>query len=204
MTIQRKPRTCLLTIFLFCIAASAARAEVTRFEVKSRTDVPGYNYEKVVGRIHFAVDPRNPHNAVIVDLDKAQQDAGGKVTFSADLYMLRPKSGSSEVALIDIVNRGRLTFQGFSAVTGQDPIGDGFLLKRGLTVVAVGWEFDVAVNDNLLRLDAPIATDGGKPITGMVSALFVPDRQDPMVVSALAGYKPLDPASAESELNVRD
>jgi hypothetical protein len=100
MTIQRKLRTCLLSIFTFCIAVSAARAEVTQFEVKSRTDVPGYNYEIVIGRIHFAVDPRNPHNAVIVDLDKAQRDAGGKVSFSADLYMLRPKSGSSDTALI--------------------------------------------------------------------------------------------------------
>jgi hypothetical protein len=138
MTIQRKLRTCLLSIFTFCIAVSAARAEVTKFELKSRTDVPGYNYEKIIGRIHFAVDPSNPHNAVIVDLDKAQRDAGGKVSFSADLYMLRPQSGSSDTALIDIVNRGRLTFQGFSAVPGQDPVGDGFLLKRGLTVVAVG------------------------------------------------------------------
>src|SRR5215831_2788134 len=204
MTIQRKLQTCLLSIFTFCIAVSAARAEVTKFELKSRTDVPAYNYEKVIGRIHFAVDPSNPHNAVIVDLDKAQRDAGGKVSFSADLYMLRPKSGSSDTALIDIVNRGRLTFQGFSAVPGQDPVGDGFLLKRGLTVVAIGWEFDVAARDNLLRLDAPIATEGGKPITGMVSAMFVPDRPDAMVVNALAGYKPLDPASAESVLTVRD
>src|SRR5262249_48094163 len=145
MTIRRELRTCLLTVFAFCIAASAARAEVTQLEVKSRTDVPGYNYERVIGRIHFSVDPRNPHNAVIADLDKAQRDAGGKVSFSADFYMLRPKSGGSGTALIDIVNRGRLTFQGFSAVpAAQDPVGDGFLLKRGLTVVAVGWEFDVA------------------------------------------------------------
>ena len=79
--------------------------------------------------------------------------------------MLRPKSGSSDTALIDIVNRGRLTFQGFSAVPGQDPVGDGFLLKRGLAVVAVGWEFDVAARDNLLRLDAPIARSG-KPRVG--------------------------------------
>ncbi len=202
--IQRKLQTCLLTVFIFCMATSAARAEVTGFEVKSRTDVAGYNYEKVVGRIHFAVDPRNPHNAVIADLDKAQQDAAGKVVFSADLYVWKPKSGGSEVALVDIVNRGRLTFQGFSAVSGQDPVGDGFLVKRGLTVVAVGWEFDVAASDNLLRLDAPIATEGGKPITGMVSAMFVPDRPDPMVVNALAGYRAIDPASTESVLTVRD
>jgi hypothetical protein len=151
MTIQRKLRTCLLSIFTFCIAVSAARAKVTQFEVKSRTDVPGYNYEKVIGRIHFAVDPSNPHNAVIVDLDKAQRNAGGQVSFSADLYMLRPKSGGSDTALIDIVNRGRLTFQCFSAVPGQDPVGDGFLLKRGLTVVAVGWEFDVAARVRTCR-----------------------------------------------------
>ena len=30
-------------------------------------------YEKIVAKVHFAVDPNNPHNKIIVDLDKARR-----------------------------------------------------------------------------------------------------------------------------------
>ena len=204
MNVTRIARASRFTLALICLAVAPTSAEVTRLDVKSRTDIPGYNYERIVGRLHFAVDPANPRNAVVVDLDKAPRNAEGRVEFSADFLMLRPKSGGSSTALVDIVNRGRLTFGRFSASGGADPIGDGFLLKRGMTVVAVGWESDVVSSDSVLRIDAPIATDRGQPITGTASALFVPDRRDATVVTALAGYSPLDPMSAESVLTVRD
>jgi hypothetical protein len=204
MSVTQRMHAGWLVPTLIVLAVATSSAEVTRLEVKSRTDLPGFNYEKVVGRIHFAVDPTNAHNAVIVDLDKAKKNTAGRVEFSADFYMLKPKPGGTSGVLVDIVNRGRLTFGRFSSTGGADPVGDGFLLKRGFTVVAVGWEFDVASADGVLRLDAPIPTDRGQPITGMASALFIPDRRDPMVVTALAGYTAVEPNSQESVLTVRD
>lgn len=53
-----------------CLSATPARAEVVRLEVVSRSRVPGFEYEKVVGRLHFAVDPKQARNRVIVDLDQ--------------------------------------------------------------------------------------------------------------------------------------
>jgi hypothetical protein len=205
MTTVRTTRLGWLLI-LACLGAASARAEVTRLELKTRTDVPGFNYEKIVGRLHFAVDPANPRNRIVVDLDKAQQVADGRVEFSADFYMLRPKSGGAGTALVDIVNRGRLTFGRFAAGAGSsDPdIGDGFLMTHGFTIVAVGWEFDVTASDGLLRLDAPPATNGRDPLTGMVTGYFVPDRREPLRVTALSGYVPADPASPDSVLAVRN
>jgi hypothetical protein len=190
---------------LASLVSTPAKAEVVRLEVISRTHVAGYDYEKVVGRLHLAVDPKHALNRVIVDLNKAQTGSDGRVEFSADFYMLKPLSGGNGAVLVDIVNRGRLTFGHFNApAPTTDPIGDGFLMKRGFTVVALGWEFDVAAGNDRLRLDAPIPTDNGKPITGTASALFVPDGRDAMVVNALGGYKPLDPDTQDSVLTVRD
>src|SRR5271170_3495829 len=81
-------------------ASYGARAEVTRIEITSRTDVLAGRsfgdtgpYEKLVGKVHFALDPSHPRDGGIVDLDKAPRDATGRVLFSADLYALGPKDG---------------------------------------------------------------------------------------------------------------
>ena len=75
------------------VAASAtAHAEVTRVDITSRADVLAGKsfgdvgpYEKLVGRIHFALDPANPHSKAMPDLDKAPRNAKGLVEFSSDL-----------------------------------------------------------------------------------------------------------------------
>ena len=89
--------------------------------------------------------------------------------------------------------------------------GDGFLMRRGFSLVWVGWQFDIPGRAGLMGLDAPIATDQGRPITGRVRTTFVPNTADPtyplddMVRYAdTTRYPPLDPASAENRLTVRD
>src|SRR5256885_10762739 len=46
--------------------------------------------------------------------------------------------------------------------------GDAYLLQQGYTLVAVGWQFDVAKGRGLVGAELPIATDDGKAITGWV------------------------------------
>ncbi len=196
---------CLAFALLFAVPAFA---EVTRVEILSRADLTFAGYEKIVGRVFFTVDPKDPHNAVVVDLDKAPKNAAGKVEFSSDFYIVRPKSGGNGVAIVDIVNRGRKTvIPSFNRVGAmRDPdIGDGFLLRRGFTVVAVGWEFDVARDGDLVRISVPAATDGSTPITGIVKADFTPDNPGPSYrVNEVVAYTPVDAAAADSTLTVRD
>ena len=45
---------------MLMLCASVARAEVVRVDVAKRVDVGTSGYEKIVGTIHFAVDPKNP------------------------------------------------------------------------------------------------------------------------------------------------
>ena len=62
---------------------------VTHFEVTRRTPF-AFDYERVDGKLHFAVDPGHAANARIVDIDKAAREADGRVRFWADFVLLQP------------------------------------------------------------------------------------------------------------------
>jgi hypothetical protein len=196
-----------LTAALVALFAVDAVAEVTRVDVR-RADVGMSGYEKVVGTIHFAIDPRKPDNQVIVGLDKAPRNAAGLVEFSADLYILQPRdpARSNGVALVDVVNRGRkMTLNGYSRGGTLDPateadLGDGFLTRLGYTLVWVGWQFDVQRGNNLMGIDAPRAMG----VTTTVRAEFTPNDRNPNVtVADLVGY-PVMGDGTDASLTVRD
>src|ERR1700694_845021 len=91
----------LLGSSVLALAPAAIRAEVTRVEITSHQDIlvgKAFGtvgaYEKLSGKVYFAVDPNNPHNKIIADLDKAPKNAQGKVEFSADIFIVRPKDPS--------------------------------------------------------------------------------------------------------------
>src|SRR5882672_4997643 len=140
-----------LMVFVAALAPAMTRAEVTRVEISSRQDVLGGKafgtigaYEKLSGKVYFAVDPNNPHNKIIADVDKAHKNSQGKVEFSADLLIIRPKDAArgNGVALFDVVNRGRSGVlsvfnrgKGSSDPTTEADFGDGLLMREGYTVV---------------------------------------------------------------------
>ena len=181
---------CFLSIVIFLLSAARADAHVTRIEVISRTDVLDGRtfglagaYERIVGRVYFAVNPDNLHNKLIVDLDKAPRNAQGEVEFSSDLYLLKPKDinkGNGSV-LFEVSNRGGKGIlhlvNGFRPATPEGEYGDGFLMREGYTVAWVGWEFDVPDEGDRLKLIAPVIHDaGGKEIRGLVRSDFTPAR----------------------------
>jgi hypothetical protein len=188
---------------------SAVRAEVTRVDVATRADVAGAGYEKIIGTAHFAIDPKDPHNRVIVDIDKAPVNGSGRVEFSADLYILHPKDAarSNGIALVDVANRGRkMILNGFNRGAATDPatdadLGDGFLMKQGLTLVWVGWQFDVRRQGGAIGLEVPNAVG----VSGIVRAEFTPNSAaTEETVTDLAAYTPADPNGADTTLVVRD
>jgi hypothetical protein len=158
-----------------CLISASSFAEVTRVEVISRTDVAGYDYEQIKGKVYFSVDPKSPANQRIADIDKAPTGADGRVEFSADMLAFRPKSGGNGIALVDVVNRGTTTAFRLNRTAGANLVGDGFLMKQGFTVICIGWEFDVRAREGIIRIDVPVATDNGAAITGIVRAAFIPD-----------------------------
>ncbi|HET7827185.1 MAG TPA: alpha/beta hydrolase domain-containing protein [Anaeromyxobacter sp.] len=172
------------------LASFPASARVVRVEIATRADVADGKpfgdvgpYEKVVGRVFFAVDPAARQNRRIVDLDKAPRNAAGEVEFSADLFLLKPKdmarangallleiSNRGGKAILSIVNGGR----GAADPTAEADLGDGFLMRRGFVVAWLGWQFDV--HGEGVRLHAPVARDAdGSAIQGLVRSDFNPD-----------------------------
>ena len=203
----------IIGIVIACLAiAAAARAELTRVEVKTRADMGESGYEKIVGTAYFAVDPHDARNAVIVDVDKAPKNAGGLVEFSADFYILRPKDPArgNNAVLVDVLNRGgKPALTGFNRASGNnDPasdadLGDLFLQKRGFIVAWVGWEFDVTRSDGM-KIHVPLATENGKPIVGVVrGAATASSKTNELVIGDLAVYTPIDPNAADSQLTDR-
>ena len=197
-----------LTAVIVALFAVEATAEVTRVDVAKRADVGASGYEKIIGTIHFAIDPKDPGNQVIVGLDKAPRNASGKVEFAADLYILQPRDASrgNGVALVDVVNRGRkMTLNGYSRGGTLDPateadLGDGFLTRLGYTLVWVGWQFDVQRGNNLMGIDVPRAAG----VTVTARAEFTPnDRSPDVTVADLVGY-PIMGDGSDASLTVRD
>jgi Alpha/beta hydrolase domain len=203
-----------------------ANAHVTRVEVISRSEIADGQpfglagaYEKILGRVYFTVDPANPHNKQIVDIDKADRNAAGQVEFSADLFLFKPKDmdkGNGAV-LFEVSNRGGKGIE--YIVDGAHPndpnaeYGDGFLMRHGYTIAWVGWEFDVADQGDRLKLYAPVAHDpGDKEIRGLVRSDFTPAKtvEDMPLGHTLLGntggksYAVDDPASPKNVLTVRD
>ncbi len=215
----------LKTMLCVVLVAAPVGAEVVRIEVKTRADVlagqpfgTAGGYEKLSGKIHFAVDPRNAANQIIADLDKAPKNSAGQVEFSSDFYLIKPKDASrgNGTVLYEVSNRGGKAMIGFfnrAAAGSLDPqtadqFGDGFLLEQGFTLLWVGWQFDVPLRDGLVRVFAPVAREAdGRSIQGLVRSDFVPLER--MTQASLADREHLaypvanagDPANV---LTVRD
>lgn len=170
----------------------------TRIEITARTtfaDGAEFGqagaYEKLVGRAHYAVDPAAAAQAGIVDLDRAPRNADGLVEFAADVMILKPvdMARGNRRLFFGYGNRGnKRELQFFNdAPPTNDPAtlahaGNGYLFRRGYTIVWGAWEGDLLPGNGRLILDVPVATDGGKPITGPVRTEIIVDKPGTTVV----------------------
>ena len=183
------------SLLLACssLVALSSFAAVVRVEVSERSDLGKTGYEQIIGRLHFEIDPQQPGNAIIADVVLAPVNAAGRVSFSSDLRILRPKDAtrSNGAAWVEIPNRG-----------GKASLSD-WVMKDGFTVVNVGWEFDVTPDK--LRIDVPAArNEDGSAIRGVVSAPFTPDkRAEEQTLTDLSHYPAVNIDGADSRLIVR-
>lgn len=130
-------------------------------------------YEKLVGSIFLEVDPNDPANARITDVELAPRNARGMVEVRTDFYLIKPvdPSRGSGKLLYDVHNRGGKVVLGtMNGAGGNDPDrpGSGFLMERGFSILWTGWSGDVLPGDGRLTADVPVATNDGEPITGRV------------------------------------
>jgi len=169
-------------------AAMASYAAVTSLSVRERTELAGGvgfgntgSYERILVTAHFALDPRLPQNKSIADIELAPKNKNGLVEFTSDVLILQPRNPGkgNGTAIVDVPNRGRIVSVGVfnRASASLDPkstaeLGDGLLMRRGFTVVSVGWEWDEPAVSGRLGLHAPVLPG----ITGLVRAEMVPEK----------------------------
>jgi hypothetical protein len=175
----------LLAVFGFLfLFSSTCRAELISFDIRQRVPFAGGKafgktgpYEKIVGVARFALDPKHERNRAIVDLSLAPRNEQGKVEFETDVVILAPKDPAKGNGAIfyDVNNRGnKLALRFFNFAPGGNDLdkdnsaGDGFLMRRGYTVVWCGWSGEMLPGELRLLLRPPPVSDQGKPVRGIV------------------------------------
>ena len=212
---SRSSGLALAVVVVILAAAGTANAEVRRLVVSTREEVLGGDYEKLGGTGELELDPAHPANAAIVDLDRAPRNARGRVEASADFMVLRPRRppARGSTALLEVSNRGgKALLPYFNRATWSlDPstaedFGDRLLMRLHLTLIWVGWQFDVPRQPGLLRLRAPIARDADGPIEGLVRSDWTVERPTttlPLAHRDHVAYPVADPRHADNVLTVR-
>src|SRR5437016_197374 len=177
----------LVTAYGIC-AATTAHAYIKKIQITTRQSPAfgGYSwpgvgqYEKIAGKAFGELDPKDPRNQVLVDLQLAPRNAGGKVEYSFDFYLLKPVdlSKGNHKMLYEPPNRGRKTIAALNrGVGGNDPgsvsdatlLGNSFLMPQGYSISFSGWDFSAETNGSDLSttITLPIAKNpDGSSITG--------------------------------------
>jgi hypothetical protein len=138
-------------------------------------------YEQLTGRIKGEVDPKDPRNAIIQDLEFAPVNARGMVEYTADFVMLKPRDmgKASGVLRYDAPNRGNILTMPNPSAT----LGDAVYLERGYVLLYSAWQGDVPKSSAArLTVKLPIAKNpDGSSITGPYRVEVAPTAAAPQI-----------------------
>ena len=149
-------------------------------------------YEKLIGRAFGELDPENPLNTVITDIQLAPRNARGMVEYDTDFCILKPiePSRGNKVLLFDVTNRGnKMTylplnfpfrappqFMPINDPSSAEDAGTGYLMQQGYTIVWTGWDATAPAGDGRMTITVPVATQDGQPIVGPSLEELIPDH----------------------------
>ena len=191
----KRPRLTRSAVAAALVAAAAAggvpgaHARIVKIQITASESPtfggyawPGVGqYEKIAGKAFGEVDPADPKNALIVDLEHAPKNAHGKVEYAFDFYILKPidLSKGAHKMMYEPPNRGRKTWNTFGRVaSGNDPgatltdpaqLANAFLMPRGYSIVWSGWDVSAGTSsaDFNTTVTVPVARNAdGSSITG--------------------------------------
>ena len=198
-----------ITLSVPLLAASPAASEITKIEYERAAYENGKRfgtigaYEIISGRLFGELDPHDEHNSIIVDLDKAPTNARGLVEYVAEFIVLRPQdpAAANGTLIHTVPNRGNVRFPGT------------FRFEQGYTMSWVAWQGDILPGNNRLLMEVPVATDRGKPITGMVRIEQIPETSGiksvdlgngPYTGDSHAGYEAASLDTSAATLTMRE
>ena len=216
-------RVAIFSVLIFSFAFSFAK--VSKIEISSRQVILGGRsfgsfgaYEYLKGTIYFETDPANPFNSRVTDIGLAPVNENGMIESSANFEVLQPADPSKRrgVALVEVSNRGgkfSLRYFNRSSSSAIDPekdgsFGEGLLMRQGLTVIWVGWQFDVPDGENVLKLKVPTLEGRiGVDLEGVVRSDWTVDEDCNTLTlghRSQKGYPATNTGDARNLLTVRD
>jgi hypothetical protein len=191
-------------------------AKVVKFEIE-RIESPAFEgrtfgrvgtYDRIVAHATIAVSPDDPHNKIIVDLDRATRNAQGSVEAVADVEILRPTvaANGNRGLFYEVLNRGGkpslALFNDNPAVVNDlakaADAGNGFLMNRGYTIVWSGWQGDIVPGGGRMTFSPPSVPG----VTGLAREDFIFDHMD-NPASATLSYPAADLDPAHTKISVR-
>lgn len=207
-SVHKHARGFVLLLSGLLLLAVPAMAEVVRIEITSRELLPdlpdppepceAMPYEAIKGLVHLTVDPENPANGLVHDLEFAPRNADGRVEFSTEFELYRPvdPDQGNHRLLYCVNNRGNKHGVGYFS----NAYGHNWLVDQGWTYLWCGWNCDVIDSDRKLNIFLPICTDDGETITGRVYTEIVSHANDPVPSRPLVwgGSIPYLPASLDN------
>ena len=218
MLMRRPTRLSLVAGGLLACLATSVQARVLDLQIDERLVVAGGAhfgergaYERLRGTVRFSVDPDDSANSAITDITLAPRGESGGVEATANFMVLKPTdtARAAGVGLLEVSNRGGKAALGYfnAAAFSTEPMaaedfGDGLLMRMGLTLIWVGWQFDVSGAADRLRLHVPVAMEGDQAITGLVRSDWVVDRPATHLDLGHKGHTPYPVADPDDDRNV--
>jgi hypothetical protein len=162
-------KSAFAAVAIACVCSAVTEARVTRIEITKveRVDPPspgGQRYERLSGTFYGELDPADPKNALITDIQLAPRNAQGKVEYVGTFSLMKPAdlSKSSGVLMYSVVNRGNGT-----AVASAE----------GHISLVSGWQGDVVPTATRQTIQVPRARNpDGSRIAGPLVVRILEQR----------------------------
>jgi len=150
---------------------------------------------------HCELDPKDPHNTIITDLEFAPRNPRGKVEYVATFIVVKPidLTKSNGVLFYGVPNRGNRNLGSPYGVAGET--GAEFLLKRGYIILNSGWQGDITPRSGIETITVPFARNSdGSSITGTVSTRFLNTPSGTTTLPLPAAHEAADLETARATL----
>jgi hypothetical protein len=155
------PATKIAAALALCLVLGpvAAHANIVRLEI-TKVEPAGPTHERITGKAYGELDPADPKNAVITDIELAPRNARGKVEYVTTFSLVRPTGTmTSGVLLYTVVNRGG---------------GNALPHPAGHVTLVSGWQGDVVQTPTNYTIEVPVAKNrDGSSITGPLLLQFM-------------------------------
>ena len=142
-------------------------------------------YEHLTGRVTGELDPADPANSGIQDINLAPRNARGMVEYVTNIELLKPvdMARGNRILFFEVNNRGNKLAPGSfnnavaRGVANRNALsspGDGWLMRQGYTMVWFGWEMDVRPGMSRIGMPPIEARNfDGSAITGIVRSEII-------------------------------